>query len=134
MPTFKSMTEVMDYEKEEKRKNKQASYAWTSLANSQHTFLANLIGLNLTALVIFASIFKSSLTDFSKYLVSFSVGLTFIQVLCLIFMSHHERQNAYGNNSIIRNFFEVWIRGIMFFALAIAWLATSVLIIISCWK
>ena len=72
---------------------------WVQTVISQHSVHATVAGLSVTALTLFAS-FNSDLSDWQKILFILALIALSVQVGCLVFMSEHERRDAYPGSNV----------------------------------
>jgi len=73
---------------------------WLQTVVSQHAIHATLSGLEINALILFATFYKNTLTDLQKALFILSLILICVSVWCIIWMVEHERREAYDSGQV----------------------------------
>jgi len=73
---------------------------WTQTVVSQHAIHATLSGLEVNALILFATFYRNGLNSVQKTLFVFSLALICISVWCIIWMVNHERREAYDPKQV----------------------------------
>lgn len=73
---------------------------WRQTVTTQHTVIATLAGLQVTALTLFTALNKGSHSFWQKLFFIVSMILLVIIVACLIFIAEHERKDAFDSSKI----------------------------------
>jgi hypothetical protein len=73
---------------------------WTQTVVSQHAIHATLSGLEMNALILFATFYRNELSSLQKILFTLSLVLICISVWCIIWMVNHERREAFNPSQV----------------------------------
>lgn len=73
---------------------------WTQTVVSQHAIHATLSGLEVNALILFATFYRNELSSIQKILFVLSLVLICTSIWCIIWMVNHERREAFNPSQV----------------------------------
>lgn len=73
---------------------------WRQTVTTQHTVLATLAGLQVTALTLFSAFSHGSRDVWQKLFFVLSLVSFVIIVVCLVFIAEHERKDAFDSSQV----------------------------------
>ena len=96
-----------------KRQNEERKRDWRQAVVSQHSTHATLLGLQISALILFVSFYKPGLDPLQKAFFVLALIMIVIQTVCLIQISEHERKDAFNSTSVFERNLENTMRWIL---------------------
>lgn len=111
------------------RQNEERKRDWRQAVVSQHSTHATLLGLQISALILFVSFYKPGLDLFQKVLFVLALIMIVIQTVCLIQISEHERKDAFNSTSAFEHNLENIMRRILNWSSLLTVLFTASLLI-----
>lgn len=96
-----------------RRQDEERKRDWRQAVVSQHSTHATLLGLQISALILFVSFYKPGLDQLQKTFFVLALIMIVIQTVCLIQISEHERKDAFNSTSAFERNLENIMRRIL---------------------